>query len=343
MEIQTIQVDWPDVTPWTIAGIILFIVLVIMIYLVMRRYYRLKVEKDMCWFKLLSLAHRRELSIKQINILRDFFKTLKHDVCISVVSSDEGLKNALFKYLDRRGDIETPERLVLIENLFNGKDAQHAVTSLDDLYEGEPCGLEYGDTNSLGRIIQLKIPYVLVHVPRMKGDRSLRGYGARLYVHRPGVGGYALEGSIYQTGDEYIYFKHHGPIEELKDRGIIVDVELLVQLKIWPEKDGMLENKKKSIRGITEKISERVFTFSFNSDEDYSLYNNNRNEIWQLSLPLSENTTFFCRGRIIPPRDGDNEEIFYFKYIDVSESNFEKLFQFLVEHNPRRGDITVVS
>ncbi len=339
MAIETIPVDWPDITPWTAAGFIVFIILVAVMFVLMRRYYRLKLERDMCWFKLLSFAHKKSLSIGQINMLKEFYTSLEHEQCQTVVNDTGRFKAALFDYLDSRRDIKTADRVELIKQLFNTEEDERAVSSLDDLYDGEPCSLEYDDIRCLGRIIQFMNPYVLVYVPGMKGDRSLRGHNTRLNIYRPGTGGYSFDGSIYQTGDESIYFKHHGPVEVLHEKGMLVDAELLFELTIWPEMADMPKKGNKTVKGITGRISERNLSFVFNSKEDFSLYKKNRNEIWQLTLPLSEEQTFYSRGRVVPPGKDNDEENYFFKYIDVSESNYEKLFNFLIENNPRREQL----
>lgn len=333
MDIKLVQVDWPEATAFDYMIIAAFALVILIAFIVLRGYYSRKLDKERTWLKILNYARDRDIGDAQISILRSFFFSLPRKEGARFAEDKSPFYDRLFGFLEKRGDVSEEKKVQLLDLFFapDIKACMDGIASLKDLREGEACALDFVDDRYLGTIIKVKSPVVLIHVPDMQGEDEERWSDpVKLYIYRHDAGGFLLSGFSLSTGEQFLYFWHDGTVTPMSESHLLAEAALQFELLPWPQKE-----RAEAISGITDKITDRAFSFYFACPADAETYEDNREEIWELTLPLSEDYSFVCRGRILRSKE-DLPDLYYFKYIDVSEDDRYLLFNFLKSAGGRR-------
>jgi hypothetical protein len=288
-------------------------------------------------------------------MVRDFFSTLTFGETKRIQTDNKYFKNRLYDFLEGRGDAAERQKARILDKLFTRIPPEYReITKPGDLREGETAELEIDSERKkerhLAAVVEVMANELAFHVAGWNPPAGTEGRDVKVYVYRPGEGGFVLEGKAGRTGKNSLFYQHTGRIRNLEDYHLMALKKLPVKFISWPvvkeEGEGLEESAEKHIEnivihGTTEKISDRAFLFQFKDEDDRAKYHGNKTRIWQihLNLPVEEEKEheFTCRGRILA-KEATREEkkVFLFKYIDCTQDDRKALYDFIKNNSPVR-------
>lgn len=367
MQLQIKGFKWPPFTILDLIILIFFVLLFVLIFYIIHLIYKKRLQKETSWLHVLNFALKNDLSFDEILILKSFFNFLSSKKNLNLIYEKQKFYRTLFIYLEKQKNLSSEIKVKLLDKLFeeNNKEVQSRIKSLKDIYLGEICNINFLNEHHLGRVLAIDIEKkeILIRIPRFNTEYIEKGINASLYIYRQNIGGFTISGNIKKFGDEYIEFNHDGSeIIMNREYYLMTDKKIIFELIPWPRiKENEIEELKKTyplysppgnnnkvtiekpdvniVNGITEKISERAIGFYFKDKNDIDNYKIAPKNIWEINLQLPDNFLFTCRGRIIAPhlihiaRDPD---LYFFRYIDLTEEMHNKLFNYIKENNPKR-------
>ena len=345
----------------TFVLLLLFLFLLVFGWVILSNYYRKRLEIQNRWTELLNISYHKGLSPNQIRVLQKFFFDLPIKLSGVLLEDWGSFRRLLAEYLNTVTDISNELKVRLMDRLFlPGMDEVQPIEKTTDLMIGETIGLEIENKHYMGSVIEKKNKDLLVCIPNWGPPHGLQGKDTKLYAYRPEIGGFLFSGAILSTKKDCIYFRHSGSFESKVYYHLMVEQPLSVKFMSWPQVDesaGSAPDPKASdngeveiplikknvvVYGQTFKISDRVLSFSFKSDADLQGYRDNEQIVWEMTLLMPDSSTFICRGKMINLDQQDGQSgIFFFRYIDLSDIDRDKLMHWIQANHPVKEKMNI--
>lgn len=362
MNVRFRPIIWPTPTLFNFFFLLIIIFAVFFILYIYNLFYKNRMQRKNYWLYVLNFALQNDLSNDEISILKSFFDSLSYKNDLTLLYNRKKFYKSLFNYLEKQENISSEIKVKLLDKLFesNNKPKFSIIESLNDINQRELCNINFGEDHHLGRILAIENYDILIRIPKFISYNKKEGIKASIYIYRQYLGGFTIRGKIREFGEEHIEFKYDGS-EILMDRdyNLMINKKISFELIPWPKiKLNKINELKKIYRlyspevktiekirddnnvyGISEKISERAIGFHFSDKEDLENYKRAIKNIWEINIKISENFTFNCRGKIIKPpitQTDKKSDLYFFRYIDISEEMHNKLFDFIKENEPKK-------
>lgn len=342
------------------GGIVLIVLLALLIFLFARWLYLRRAGQEARWSVLFQYALRHRLRGPDLQVLRSFFDSLNEGESLQVLHNRRLLHARLHDYLYDARSIATRDRVRILDSMFPLVDFQLEIKSLRDLQAGELCSLEFDRQTFLGTIVREKEVEVWVSIPGWQVPDKLAGTPAQVYVFRPNIGGFLLEGRILRSGKELLVFGDVSKITSQGNQHLMAEIEVPFRLTSWPpptapearpgdqtgeagqamagsvtpEKDVAGRTgaappvpEPAQYLGTTKLISDRALLFFLNEGhESTQRLLLESQEVWEIDLSLPRGTSVRCRGVVLPSAQGARSR-WIFKYIDADETLRRAIFE----------------
>lgn len=370
---------WPDVGGGHITFGVAFLAGVLLVFFLTRWIYIRAGRRDARWSVLMQYALRHRVRGDDLKLLRGFFDSLSGDETLQVTSDRRFFHSKLHDYLLAmepvgRSSRELRRRVRVFDSLFPNADFQLEIKTLHDVQPGEVCSLEFeaGQDPRLATVLRRKddVDEIWIGVPdwHPPPNNGAIGATARLYVYRPAVGGFLIEGRILRAGRETVVFGEAGRIQASGNQHLMAEIEAPLTLSPWPPappvhlestdadaadiqesaeaaEAGQAEVSPEEvpasespvqIEGVTKLISDRAILF-FTEDqaESRSFRLLEGQEVWEIDLVLPRGFALRCRGIVLPSRQGGGGR-WLFKYLDATEGQRRALFEEIKAAGARR-------
>ena len=348
---------WPEFGPGDAVLLSVVLALLLGIIFLVRLYYRREARQLADWYVMRNYSVRHGLKNDELKVLRVFFDSLEREESALIITSKRRFHSRLHDFFMVHNIGSEAIRVRILDKLFPQVDARLEVKSVKDLQLGEVCGVQFGDEHHLGHIMKYKENMILLSLPNWRASGNLAGTHIQVYVYRPKIGGFLLQGVIQKAGAGGLIFAQEGEIASQGELHLVAQMVLSLEITPWPsraskvplpdsspeqsaglELDNEIESGLISIPEIlgggSERVSDRALIFVFDQQSKFQV--NERvlraQELWQIEFTLpGTGYQFICRGRIMPlPGMRDR---FVFKFLDASENARHVLFSEIRDQN----------
>lgn len=325
----------PDI--WTLIGSVLFVLFLIFIYVFGYNYIRKKTVKNTRWNILLQYMLRHDLSTKDINVIKEIYTSLTPDVQEELITSKKYFHKLLTESLLEQSTLDAEDRVTIMEKLFPPSEHISEVKSMADIAIGEVCALESADNKLVGTVVKKSTNEIMISMENLDPLGFEKNSEVSLYLFRPRIGGFLLQGLLRQVGPDFMIFQYNGQVEQKSGHHLMAYINISVLFTPWPQPS---ENSKEFTHQITAQsvlFSDRAMVFTAKNMEDVPYYLNHH-DMWVLQTKLPDGYVFKCRGLIKPSQRYDHAYIF--RYLDASEIARNVLYAIIKNHSPQKEVIS---
>ena len=315
----------------TYISMTIFIIIIVVVYFIALRYVKKRESKKAKWNIVLGFLLRHDLAIRESNIIQEFYQSLDEKTQEEIITSTRKFHKMLNEYFSEKSNIEAETRVNILEKLFPVSSRLHEVKTLEDLFIGEVCAVEFEDKKFMGTLVKKNTDELLISFEEFPASLPDRGASAGIYVFRPHIGGFLLSGSTKEIGPDFIIFKFNAKVEQKSGHHLMAEIISTALFKPWPLPKAGDKNATHEIQAETCLFSDRAIIFTAKNEEDIHYYLN-RHDIWSVSTKLPGGYHFTCRGTITQSKNYDKK--FIFRFLDAPEVARNILFVEIKEHNP---------
>ncbi|MCB1190669.1 MAG: hypothetical protein H7A23_23175 [Leptospiraceae bacterium] len=343
---------WPSTSTGSFFFSFFLVILIVVSIVVIMLFLSKRVQKRKSWESIYQFASTHHLNNEELLVLRVFYDSLLFPQQIDLTKNKKVFKNALIDYLQQKKGGISKEVIIFLDKLFIPSSiSNRKVEEVNDLYIGEICSFEQEGEPFLCTVMEKRGDEILLSGKKITSNKIKINKPSKIYVFRPEIGGFLLEGITKEVRESSLTFKFFGETEFKGHEHLMISYKLKILLTAWPEPyyaDDILnkkntkpisESKKTTVEpfileGTTSKVADRGVLFVVSEDASQDVITNQK--LWEAELTINPNFVIRCKGKVVRSLK-DNSLLF--KFIDIKDNDREELYEFIKEFGGVREEL----
>ncbi|MDH5716290.1 MAG: hypothetical protein OEZ22_01480 [Spirochaetia bacterium] len=282
-----------------------------------------------------NYAVKHGISSGHLQLIKQFVSSLNSGDIEQIILSKRTFHSKIFDFLAHQKKVSPEICVEIIEKLFPESGIHREVKSIRDLYEGEACSVDVSGTHYLAKIVKQSENNAVLTIPELDSAKAKPGNKINIYLFRPQIGSFQLTGKIIKTLIDAILIQAESSAVSTNDEHLAADIIMPLTLEVWDIENIEKHDQKISVNIVSRKITDRAFLFLLKDENDKNKIN--QHSFWQTNIKLKNGEIIKLTGKVRPSKM--NLNFYIFMFLDISEANREKIFNFIKASSPKRGSI----